>query len=279
MPTYAIGDLQGCFSAFCQLLDKLSFNPQQDHLWLVGDLVNRGSQSLEVLRFAANPKNRVRAVLGNHDLHLLAVAYGNRRYHVSKDTLDNILNAPDAEDLLHWLRHQPLLHHDPQLKTTMVHAGLAPQWSLSQAQRYAHEVETRLQGADFKSYLAQMYGNHPDCWSEKLHGMDRLRHLTNVFTRLRYCNANGQLLLKAKAAPGQQPADFMPWFQQLQQWPTDQQLLFGHWSTLGDTPTPPYIQALDSGCLWGGELTAWYLEKHQRISIDCLAEQNPQDYQ
>jgi bis(5'-nucleosyl)-tetraphosphatase (symmetrical) len=278
MSTYAVGDLQGCFGAFCQLLEKLQFNPQNDHLWLVGDLVNRGPQSLEVLRFASNPKNRVRAVLGNHDLHLLAVAYGNRSYHVRKDTLDHLLNAPDAEYLLHWLRHQPLLHHDSSLRTTMVHAGLAPDWSLLQATHYAEEVETRLQGTDFKSYLSQMYGNVPDCWSDNLQGMDRLRYLTNVFTRLRYCNTHGQLLLDDKGTPGTQPDGFLPWFQHLQQWPNNQYLLFGHWSTLGSTTTPSHIQALDSGCLWGGELTAWCLDKKQRISIDCEAEQNPQDY-
>jgi bis(5'-nucleosyl)-tetraphosphatase (symmetrical) len=255
---YAIGDIQGCYHELRQLLDMLRFDPENDRLWLTGDLVNRGPQSLETLRFVRGLGAAAITVLGNHDLHLLATATHAEKLK-RQDTLDEILTAPDRDELLDWLRRQPLLHHDAELGYTLIHAGLPPQWDLAQASACAHEVETQLRSATYAEYFAHMYGNEPTQWSDDLRGWDRLRFITNCFTRLRYCDATGRIALPHKGTPGTQPAGLHPWFELPQRRSRDLKLVFGHWSTLGERDDAG-IYPLDSGCLWGGKLTALRLD-------------------
>ncbi len=265
MSTYAIGDIQGCYTELQRLLEHIRFDPSQDILWCTGDLVNRGPNSLEVLRFFKALKERAVVVLGNHDLHLLAVAQGSDQK--PGDTLTPILEAPDREELLEWLRYRPFLHND--LGFTMIHAGIPPQWDLLQARRCATELEETLQGKKYQEYLAHLYGNDPKKWSEELTGWDRLRFISNCFTRLRYCNAKGKLALKKKHPPLLDNNDEdKPWFL----WPHhDMQIIFGHWATLGHY-IGHGVYALDSGCVWGGALTALRLEDKQVFSVSCNGE-------
>ncbi len=272
MAVYEIGDVQGCYDDLMGLLEEIRFDSTKDRLWFTGDLVNRGPDSLRVLRFVRDLGDAAITVLGNHDLHMLALAEKLAPYHRS-DTLDEIFNAPDREELLAWMRHQPLLYHDESLRLTMVHAGLPPQWDLAQAQRCAAEVEAVLQSDIYRDYFAHMYGNEPDVWDEGLQGWDRLRFITNCFTRLRFCNANGQLCLKSKGEPGTQPEGYMPWFEVPERNSKDLPVVFGHWSTLGLYRDNNVI-SLDTGCLWGGLLTAMRLDgspaEHWNIySFDC----------
>lgn len=265
---YAIGDVQGCYDELQRLLDTLHFDSGTDTLWFTGDLVNRGPLSLATLRFVKGLGSAAITVLGNHDLHLLAVAHGHLRYH-RKDNFHDVLDAPDRDELLTWLRHQPLLHHDAHLGYTMIHAGLPPQWDLAMAQRCAIELENVLQGQDYVTYLGQMYGNDPDRWSESLTGWDRLRFITNCFTRLRYCDDMGRLALEEKGAPGSQPAGYRPWFMVPSRASAALKLVFGHWSTLGPC-NELNVFPLDTGCLWGGRLTALRLDGPPRwIDIEC----------
>jgi bis(5'-nucleosyl)-tetraphosphatase (symmetrical) len=274
MATYAIGDIQGCYDELMQLLDALDYNEHEDRLWFTGDLVNRGPSSLQVLRFVRQLGNRAITVLGNHDLHLLAIDAMQEKPR-RKDTLDEILKAPDRDELLHWLRSCPLFHHDADLGYTLLHAGLPPQWDLIQAGKYAREVETVLQGKNYRKFFKHMYGDYPDMWRDDLQGWERLRFITNCFTRLRYCNKKGKLLLQAKGAPGSQPAKYLPWFRVPERASRPLRLVFGHWSTLGEV-NDTGIFALDSGCLWGGGLTALRLGKvPQRITIPCHGYQRP----
>ena len=267
MSTYAIGDIQGCFDPLQALLEKTGFKPGKDKLWFTGDLINRGPDSLETLRFVKELGNSAVTVLGNHDLHFLAVAKGyvNKK---ADDTLDDILAAPDLKELVKWLRHQPLLHHDKQLGFTMIHAGLPPQWDFSLAKKCAHEVEHLLQGKHHKKFLNNMYGNLPDLWSDDLEGMDRYRFITNAFTRLRYCDKNGRLCLKAKGPVNRQKPDMIPWFDFKKRASKKMNIIFGHWSALGLHQSKG-IHALDTGCLWGGKLTAMRLEDRKLFSIKC----------
>ncbi|NEX20367.1 symmetrical bis(5'-nucleosyl)-tetraphosphatase [Thiorhodococcus mannitoliphagus] len=269
MPSYAIGDIQGCYAELRRLLDQLAFDPEHDRIWLVGDLVNRGPQSLEVLRFVRSLGEAAIVVLGNHDLHLLAVAAGNTK-HSKKSTLDAVLEAPDRDDLLHWLRHQPLLHHDPTLALTMVHAGLPPQWDLDQARRCAGELESVLRSDDYRTFLREMYGNRPSLWSAELSGMERLRFITNCLTRLRYCEPDGGLALKEKGLLGSQSPGRLPWFQMPGRRTRGDRIVFGHWSTLGYW-SGENVWAIDSGCLWGGTLSALTLDQDPMrvIQLDC----------
>lgn len=271
MATYAIGDLQGCYHEFMALLDRLSFDRTQDQLWLTGDLVNRGPQSLLTLRAVRQLGGAVRVVLGNHDLHLLALAASNTRNMRADDTLADILAAPDREDLLEWLQHQPLLHDDPTLGYLMVHAGLAPEWDLATATACAAEVAKALQH-DPQSFFAEMYGNEPACWSDALTGNERLRFAVNCFTRLRYVAADGRLLLKLKGPPASAPPEATPWFRSPKRRAIDRTILFGHWSALGYYAADGVL-ALDTGCVWGGKLTAVRLDPiGPPIQVDC---QNP----
>lgn len=275
MAVYAIGDLQGCYDELQALLKIIDFHPDRDRLWFTGDLVNRGPHSLEVLRFVKGLGDRAITVLGNHDLHLLAVAQGHTKYHRPKDTLRPVLEAADRDELLHWLRHRPLLHHDETLGFTLIHAGLPPQWDLAQAQACAHEVEAVLRTGDYGKYLKKMYGNEPARWSDDLAGWKRLRFITNCFTRLRYCDAEGNLALEAKGAPGSQPPGYLPWFRVPHRASAGLRIVFGHWSTLGPC-SDVGIYALDTGCLWGGALTALRLDGNkERVSIPCPGARKP----
>ncbi|EXJ14316.1 symmetrical bis(5'-nucleosyl)-tetraphosphatase [Imhoffiella purpurea] len=270
MPTYAIGDIQGCHSELLRLLDLLDFDPGRDRLWLAGDLVNRGPDSLEVLRFVRNLGESAICVLGNHDLHLLALANGNAK-HAKKSTLQSVIHASDREELLHWLRHQPLLHHDPELRATLIHAGLPPQWDLTQAISCAREVEAALRhDDDYLDFLDAMYGDKPARWSPQLSGLDRLRFITNCFTRLRFCTRDGTLALKEKGEIGTQTPGLMPWFQVPGRRTRQERIIFGHWSTLGYW-SGDNVWAIDSGCLWGGALTALRIDHGpmEPVQLDC----------
>ena len=278
MAIFAVGDVQGCFEELQRLLKRIDFDPKEDHLWFTGDLVNRGPCSLDVLRFVKNLGSRAICVLGNHDLHLLAVAAGTADLR-NGDTLNEVLAAPDREELLGWLRHLPLLHHDKTLGYTLVHAGLPPQWDLSLAQTCAQELETVLRGASYREFFLHMYGNEPQRWSPKLGGLERLRFIVNCFTRLRYCDANGNLDLNAKGSPGSQPSGFLPWYAVPGRMSAELRVLFGHWSTLGDVRERG-VFALDTGCVWGGRLTALRLDTADNgdwYSVDCPIAQRPRD--
>ena len=268
MAIYAVGDIQGCFDELQRLLNYIKFDFTHDSLWLCGDLISRGPASLQTLRFIKDLGTQAITVLGNHDLHLLAVAEGVRS---TKDKgLQAILDAPDAPELLDWLRNQPLLHHDQQLGFTLVHAGIYPFWSLQQAQQYANEFHEVLHADGYQQFLHNMYGNKPHSWSEELQGWERLRFICNSFTRMRYCTEQGKLEFKHKDTPGTQPKGYLPWFEVAQRITLDSSLLFGHWSTLGEINNPD-VYALDSGCVWGGKLTALRIDSQPACSmeIDC----------
>ncbi len=256
MTTYAIGDVQGCFHAFNHLLDALAFDRSKDRLWLVGDIVNRGAWSLEMLRWCYANRDVVQVVLGNHDLHTLVVANGVVRLK-KHDTLASLLAAPDANELLEWLRHQPLMVREGQ--AVMVHAGLLPDWDVETALGYAAEVELALQAGNYIDFLRHMYGNEPSAWDDALSGYDRLRVITNAMTRLRICNPAGVMEFAFKGELGAIPEGFMPWFDVPDRQSQDHTIIFGHWSALG-LQHRNNVHALDTGCLWGGHLTALNLE-------------------
>lgn len=268
MAVYAIGDLQGCYDEFRTLLDHIGFDPAADRLWLCGDLVNRGPKSLEVLRYVRGLGDAALTVLGNHDLHLLAVWLGKHRHFTSNDTLGPLLRAPDRDDLLDWLRYQPLLHHDAAVGWTLVHAGLPPQWDLTTAQTCAAEVEAALRGPDFHGFIEHMYGNEPRRWDPALAGWDRLRFTVNCLTRLRFCTVDGALSLAHKGAPGRQSGDLLPWFEVPGRRSAAERIVFGHWSTLG-LYRGHGVLGLDTGCLWGGALSAARLD-HPDVPVTRL---------
>lgn len=270
MATYAIGDLQGCCRELEDLLDHVNFDRSADRLWFTGDLVNRGPESLEALRFVHALGEAALMVLGNHDLHLLAVAGG----HAStgkKDSLDPVLEAKDGDVLLEWLRRQPLLHRERALGFTLIHAGLPPQWDLEQAVGLAAEVEGALRGDSCAEFLAQMYGDQPPAWRENLRGWERLRFITNCFTRLRFCDSEGRVALKEKGPPGSQPEPYLPWYAVSGRRSRKERIIFGHWSTVWLGEDPDFdrwnVFPLDKGCVWGGELAALRLEDRKPFSV------------
>ncbi|OOG24772.1 bis(5'-nucleosyl)-tetraphosphatase (symmetrical) [Thioalkalivibrio denitrificans] len=269
MPVYAVGDLQGCLDPLKRLMERVRFDPAADRLWLVGDLVNRGLQSLETLRFVRDLGDVAITVLGNHDLHLLAIHNGVHKVR-RRDTVEPILNAPDRDALMDWLRHRPLMHHDPQLHWTMVHAGLPPQWDLETARGCASEVEAVLRGEEHRLFLERMYGDEPDLWSPALEGWERLRFITNCFTRLRYCTADGHVDMEYKGAPGGQLPHLMPWYAVPGRKSAGQRIVFGHWSTLGLYEGDDVL-ALDTGCVWGQTLTLARLdaEDPETVQVRC----------
>lgn len=265
MPTYAIGDLQGCHASLVALLRRIDAASADATLWFTGDLVNRGPQSLATLRLVRALGARAQVVLGNHDLHLLALAQGIRPPHHS-DTLDEILAAPDRDELLDWLRHQPLAHFaDGHL---LVHAGVLPQWSAPQALALAHEVETALRGPDWVEFLREMYGNTPVRWDDELRGSARLRCVVNGLTRLRFCSADGSMEFSAKKGLATAPPGYLPWFELAQRRSADVTVIFGHWSTLG-LMLRPNLLALDSGCVWGRQLSAVRLQDRSVLQVEC----------
>jgi bis(5'-nucleosyl)-tetraphosphatase (symmetrical) len=275
MATYAIGDIQGCYEELRQLLDRLAFDPASDRLWLVGDLVNRGPDSLAVLRLVRSLGEAAITVLGNHDLHLLALWQNRHRHFKNTDSLAPVLRAEDGDELLDWLRRQPLMYYDVERDLALLHAGLPPQWDIPTALACAGEVETMLRGEDFHEFMQHMYGNKPSRWSEKLHGWDRMRFIVNCFTRLRYCNAKGELDFKHKDQPGgQEAAGLLPWFQIPQRRSRQTRIIFGHWSTLG-LYQQDQVHAIDTGCLWGGELTALNIDTLETTSLPCAGQAVP----
>lgn len=268
MAVFAIGDIQGCYRELRQLLDRIKFNPAEDTLWFTGDLVNRGPDSLEVLRFVKNLNARTVCVLGNHDLHLLALAAGVDK-HKPADTLNAVLTAPDRDELLHWLRHRPLLHHDEALGYTLIHAGLPPQWDLALATECARELEYVLRGRDYVEFFQHMYGDQPARWSPELKGIERLRFIVNCYTRLRFTSAEGDLDLARKGAPGSQPADLLPWFEVPGRKSAELHIVFGHWSTVGEVKGHN-VYPLDTGCVWGGRLSALRLDADDHGGWYCV---------
>jgi bis(5'-nucleosyl)-tetraphosphatase (symmetrical) len=274
MPRYAIGDVQGCCDELKALLARCKFSADRDQLWFVGDLVNRGPQSLETLRFVRALGANATVVLGNHDLHLLALAFGSKRKARDGDTLDDVLDAPDRDQLLEWLLGRPLAVYDEPRGDFLVHAGLVPEWTPRVAARLAREVEAVLRD-DARALFDAMYGNKPDKWSDTLRGMDRLRFVINVFTRMRFCQRDGTIDLKIKDSPGDQPEGFLPWFDVPQRQSRGVRVVCGHWSTLGFVRKPGLL-ALDTGCVWGGALTAVDLDQEREpIQLPCDGHQDP----
>lgn len=268
MAVYAVGDVQGCYDQLCRLIDRIRFDPAVDALWFTGDLVNRGPGSLPVLRYVKSLGSSAVTVLGNHDLTLLAVRYGyvKRR---KKDTFTDVLDAEDGDELLQWLRHRPIVHHDPSVGWTMVHAGFIPQWDLNQALACAAELEDALRAEAFQAFLSQMYGDKPDRWADDLEGFDRLRFVTNCFTRLRFCDGRGRIAIKEKGEPDTQPPGFQPWFEVPGRRTAGDAIVFGHWATLG-LHLGDGVLGLDSGCVWGGRLSAAKLEGELGLtSVSC----------
>jgi bis(5'-nucleosyl)-tetraphosphatase (symmetrical) len=264
---YAIGDVQGCYAELRVLLQRLKFSPDRDQLWFVGDLVNRGPESLEVLRFVRALGDNAIVVLGNHDLHLLAVAHGSRRPRRS-DTLDEVLAAPDRDQLLEWLLMRPLVHFDSTRGELLLHAGLVPQWTAAEAVALAREVETELR-RNPRAVFDHMYGDEPNVWKESLAGMERIRFVINVLTRLRVCTPEGRIELRMKGKPLDTHAPFRPWFEIEGRRSRDVHIVFGHWSALG-LVTAPGVIGLDTGCVWGGTLTALDLDTGRPpVSVQC----------
>jgi bis(5'-nucleosyl)-tetraphosphatase (symmetrical) len=263
MALYAIGDIQGCGAAFDALLKKISFRPSRDRLWLVGDLVNRGQESLRVVRRVMALGRSVTCVLGNHDLHLLATVAGKRELGPA-DTFGEVLGAPDAEDIIDWLRRRPLMHYDSAVRRVLVHAGIPPTWTVSQARALARDVEGLLRGRRWRASLRTMYGNEPTAWSRKLDPTDRRRFTINALTRMRYCDRRGRLDFSESG-----PKGLVPWFDVPDRRSSNTHIVFGHWSSLGLMRRRD-VTALDSGCVWGGSLTALRLDKPARpVRINC----------
>ena len=263
MAIYAIGDVQGCYTELVALIDKLDFDARHDQLWFVGDLVNRGAESLQVLRLVKSLGDSAVTVLGNHDLHLLAIAQGHAKPHPS-DTLDEILAADDKDELLDWLRNQRMLHAEHG--HVLVHAGLLPSWTVAQACELAAEVEAELRGKHYDKFFAHMYGNQPDAWDDELDGYKRLRVITNALTRMRVCTPEGAMEFKFKGEQHKIPAGYIPWFDVPHRASRSTSVIFGHWSALGLLRRDDII-ALDTGCLWGGPLTAIRLEDKRVFQV------------
>jgi bis(5'-nucleosyl)-tetraphosphatase (symmetrical) len=266
MATYVVGDIQGCFKPLQCLLEQAHFDWDHDKLWAAGDLVNRGPDSLEVLRFLYQHRERVVCVLGNHDLHLLAVANGQQKQ-ARTDTLDNLLSASDCDELLDWLRHQPLIYSDRGY--TLVHAGIPHIWSLEEAHAYAAEVETALRGAEYRDFLGHMYGNKPKLWENSLQGYERLRLITNYLTRMRFIYSDGTLDLKRKGGNPDPERKVEPWFKLRDTSANQQKLFFGHWAALEGHAEGENLFATDTGCVWGRELSMYCLETEEWHRCDC----------
>jgi bis(5'-nucleosyl)-tetraphosphatase (symmetrical) len=266
MATYAVGDIQGCIKPLKCLLKQAGFSWSRDRLWLVGDLVNRGPKSLKLLRYLYRHRDHVTCVLGNHDLHLLAVANGLRPLSRG-DTLHTILAAPDRDTLLDWLRQQPLLHTENGY--TMVHAGIPPMWDLTQATACAREVEAALRGSDYRQFLASMYGDLPNTWDDALSGMPRLRLITNYLTRMRFIDAAGGLDLDSKGATPNTGKIVGPWFDHMDRRTRDTRIIFGHWAALDGKAVGENLYATDTGCVWGNKLSMYCLDNEKWYRCDC----------
>ena len=275
MATYAIGDVQGCFGALQRMLDNIRFDVARDQLWFVGDLVNRGPDSLAILRFVKNLGDRAVTVLGNHDLHLLMVAEGCAQP-LKNDTLREVLEAPDRKELLHWLRCQRMMYSRDGF--VMVHAGLLPSRSVEKALSLAREVEDALRGENYHELAARMYGNQPLQWRDDLSGIDRLRVIINAMTRLRVCTADGVMEFAYKGKPENSPPGYLPWYDVPGRMNRDATIICGHWSALGLLLRDDLL-ALDTGCLWGGNLSAVCLENRRLFQVSCDEQKGSGDWQ
>jgi len=268
MALWAIGDLQGCHAEFMALLERLRFDAGRDRLWLTGDLVNRGPASLASLREVKALGDAATVVLGNHDLHLLAMAFAPKSVKKREPELVEVLAAPDAGELLEWLRTRPLLHRERGVPWTLIHAGLPPQWTLAQAESCAREIERAL-ARDAAAFLSDMYGDRPDRWSPGLEGADRLRFSVNCLTRLRFVDRKGRLVLSHKGTIADAPEGAMPWFRHPERATRREAFVFGHWSALGYLAEPG-VRCLDTGCVWGGALTALRLDREEDpVQLPC----------
>ena len=275
MATYAIGDVQGCYDELRGLLDRVGFNRAHDRLWFVGDLVNRGPKSLEVLRFVKELGDCAIAVLGNHDLHLITQHEGFERKRID-DTFDDVLGAPDAKELIAWLRTRPMMHVEGNF--AMVHAGLLPQWTIQFAVSLGKEVEAALRASNYRDFLANMYGSKPERWDDALSGADRLRVIVNAMTRLRFCTAAGRMEFVSKGGVDSAPAGYLPWFDVPGRASAGHIMVCGHWSALGLVVRPDLV-ALDTGCAWGGSLTAVRLEDGRVFQQRALGPTRPMPWQ
>lgn len=266
MSTYCIGDIQGCYNELQNLLRVINFDIKNDSLWFVGDFVNRGPDSLKTLRFVKQlpPKNTA-IVLGNHDLHLLALY--NKAINFSSSMIEQFLTAEDGLDLINWLRQQPLIHYDRKLNYALTHAGIYPFWDLEEAMKYAKEVENILKSDNYFELLANMYNDDPDTWSDKLKGWERLRFIINSFTRMRFVDIDGRLDFTCLGTIGSQPQGYMPWFSVPNRKNKDLRIIFGHWAALRGKTNTPNVFALDTGCVWGGQLTAMRLEDQKLFNV------------
>jgi len=265
MPTYVIGDIQGCYQSFIKLLKKIQFDPNNDQLILAGDMVNRGPDSLATMMYVLENQNNIRSVLGNHDLHFLAVEHQCQTLG-KNDTFDDILQSSEKHSIVEWLSQQSLVLYQTDFDTLIVHAGLPFNWSQQMALDYSNEVSTVIQSTSASQFYAAMYGNQPDLWNDNLKGMDRLRFITNALTRMRYCFTDGRLELQTKLPPTEKPSDLIPWFE-LENKLFTGNIVFGHWASLQGECAKPNINAIDTGCVWGGKLTALRLEDNQRFQV------------
>ena len=270
MTTYAIGDIQGCGGALDRLLERISFDPSSDKLWFAGDIINRGPSSLHALQTVINLGDAAVTVLGNHDLHLLMVMAGFRKT-AAKDTLDDILKHVDRDEYFHWLRHRPFLHHDSDLGFTLVHAGIHSQWDLRTANLLARELEQVLRGENHLEFLHSLPGKSPEQWSPELAGIKRLRLITSVFTRMRFCRTDGSLEYDFKGPPADAPDGLVPWYKVPGSKTANEKILFGHWASHGESQLAN-VYPLDFGCVWGGCLVAIAIESGERFSVDCKNE-------
>lgn len=260
--TFVVGDLQGCLDPLLDLLDQVKFNPKQDELWCVGDLVNRGPDSLGTLQFLYKIRKSIKVVLGNHDLHFLAVAYGEKSVKKGSDLL-KIHDAKNGKKILKWLRKQPLMHWDKERKLAMCHAGIPPMWSLKKAKELSKEVESVLKSKKHKKMYAKMYGNTPELWDDELTGFSRLRVIINYFTRMRFLGPNGELELENKQGADESADDLTPWFE-FENKLKKNQVFFGHWAALEGLFDHPQVVGLDTGCVWGGPMTLLEIETGKR---------------
>lgn len=276
MSDYAIGDVQGCFTQLMNLLDAINYDETNDRLWFVGDLVNRGPESLSVLRFVQRLKVQPVITLGNHDLHFLACAYGIKSptlkpvSGLEQDSLDELLQAPDCRILSHWLRQQALIHYSKELNVVMSHAGIPPAWNLTTALQLANEAQNLLCDGDYIHFFNHMYGNEPAYWQESLSGMDRMRFIINALTRMRFCNEDGGLNLMYKGGVKNAPDSIIPWFNVTTRMTIKPDIVFGHWAALAGCTNTPSVYAIDTGCLWGGYLSALRLQDKKLFQVSGL---------
>tara|TARA_A100001037_G_scaffold109495_1_gene99682 strand:- start:2327 stop:3145 length:819 start_codon:yes stop_codon:yes gene_type:complete len=270
MATYAVGDVQGCYAEFSDLLERVRFDPSRDRLWLLGDLVNRGPESLRVVRLVRSLEGAAEIVLGNHDLHFLAIHLGGHSMN-RHDTFLDLVNAPDADEIADWYCGQPLMVADADLGYAMVHAGIPHLWGLDKALSLANEVESVISGDDRRTYFETMYGNKPAGWNDDHEGMDRLRAITNYFTRMRLLDDRGRMDFSHKGSLDEAPRELTPWYELRAEHPLPVKLVFGHWAALEAGTGLADVIGLDTGCVWGRELTALCLETGERIAVAARA--------